>query len=132
MSVAVTQGVLVEVASAYVSSRSSPEQGEYFFAYTVRIANGGAATVQLITRHWIITDGNGRVEEVRGPGVIGQQPVLAPGESFQYTSACPLPTPHGTMHGSYQMVRADGTQFDAEIAPFELAVPSEGRARLPN
>jgi ApaG protein len=132
MSTAVTNGVLVEVNAAYVESRSSPEESAYFFAYTVRIANGGSTTVKLISRHWIITDGRGRVEEVRGPGVVGQQPVLKPGESFQYTSACPLTTPHGTMHGTYQMVREDGTGFDAAIAPFELAIPSESRSRLLN
>jgi ApaG protein len=132
MSSAVTEGVLVEVASAYVAERSSPDEGEYFFAYTVRIANSGEKTVQLLTRHWIITDGRGRVEEVRGPGVVGKQPVLRPGESFEYTSACPLPTAFGTMEGSYEMVRDDGTRFHAKIAPFELAVPSESRKRLLN
>ncbi|MSP61339.1 MAG: Co2+/Mg2+ efflux protein ApaG [Myxococcales bacterium] len=132
MSTAVTEGVLVEVTSAYIPARSSPEESAYFFAYTVRIANGSAASVQLVSRHWIITDGRGRVEEVRGPGVIGQQPVIRPGEAFQYTSACPLTTSHGTMCGSYQMLRDDGARFDAEIAPFELAVPSESRARLMN
>lgn len=132
MSAAITHGVLVEVASAYVANRSSPEEGEFFFAYTVRIANGGATTVQLISRHWIITDGRGRVEEVRGPGVVGQQPVLKPGETFQYTSACPLPTPHGWMRGTYEMQREDGTSFHAEVAQFELAIPSESRARLMN
>lgn len=132
MSAAVTRGVLVEVASAYVPNRSSPDEGEFFFAYTVRIANGSTQTVQLLSRHWIITDGRGRVEEVRGPGVIGQQPVLKPGEAFQYTSACPLSTPYGTMRGTYEMRCADGTRFDAEIAPFELAIPSESLTRLPN
>ena len=132
MSVAVTQGVLVEVESSYVAERSSPERGEYFFAYSVRVANSGSQTVKLVDRHWIITDGRGRVEEVRGPGVVGQQPVLRPGESFQYTSGCPLHTPYGSMRGSYGMVRQDGTRFEAQIAEFELAIPSQRRDRLPN
>jgi len=132
MSTAVTEGILVEVASAYVAERSSPEDGEFFFSYTVRIANSGPGTVQLLSRHWVITDARGKVEEVRGPGVVGRQPILRPGESFQYTSACPLPTPWGTMEGTYEMLRDDGTRFDARIAPFELAVPSESRSRLLN
>jgi ApaG protein len=86
----------------------------------VRITNQGAETVQLVSRHWIITDGLGHTEEVTGPGVVGEQPVLAPGESFQYSSWCPLKTPTGSMHGTYQMARADGNQFDIEIAPFAL------------
>jgi ApaG protein len=98
----------------------------------VRIANSGSSTVQLLTRHWIITDGRGRTEEVRGPGVVGKQPVLRPGESFEYTSACPLPTAFGTMEGGYEMLREDGTRFEAKIAPFELAVPSESAKRLLN
>jgi ApaG protein len=130
VSVAVTQGVVVEVASAYVPERSSPEHAEYFFAYTVRISNTGGATIQLLNRHWIITDGDGQVEEVRGPGVVGEQPVLRPGESFQYTSACPLGTPYGTMRGSYEMLRDDGTRFDATIAPFELTIPATGSRLL--
>jgi ApaG protein len=132
MSVAVTQGILVDVTSAYVPERSSPEDEEFFFSYTVRIANGGTETVQLVDRHWIITDATGHVEEVRGPGVVGRQPVLAPGESFQYTSACPLSTRWGSMRGSYGMVRADGTRFEARIAPFELAMPEERTERLRN
>jgi ApaG protein len=130
MSVAVTQGIRVEVASAYVAERSSPELDEYFFAYTVRISNLGATTVQLLTRHWIITDGEGQVQEVRGPGVVGEQPVLGPGESFQYTSACPLGTPHGSMCGSYEMLREDGVRFDAAIAPFDLRMPQSGSRLL--
>ena len=132
MSTAVTHDVHVEVAAAFVADRSSPEDDEYFFAYTVLISNHGATTVQLLRRHWIITDGNGRIDEVRGPGVVGQQPVLKPGETFQYTSACPLPTPRGTMHGTYEMVRDDGSRFDAAIAPFELAAPTDGRPRYLN
>jgi ApaG protein len=93
------------------------------FAYHVKVRNDGTDTVQLVGRHWIITDATGRVEEVRGPGVVGEQPVLKPGQSFDYTSGCPLPTPMGTMHGSYQMVTQKGERFDAEIAPFTLAEP---------
>ncbi|MCA9708515.1 MAG: Co2+/Mg2+ efflux protein ApaG [Myxococcales bacterium] len=118
-----TRGVRVQVASRYVPERSDPEHGAWFFAYTVNLVNEGEVTVQLLTRHWIITDANGSVEEVRGPGVVGAQPVLEPGESFEYTSACPLRTAFGTMHGSYQMITEDGEPFDAEIAPFSLNMP---------
>lgn len=120
---ACTRGVRVKVISRYVPERSDPEHGAWFFAYTVTILNEGSATVQLLTRHWIITNADGHVEEVRGPGVVGAQPVLAPGESFEYTSACPLPTAFGTMHGTYQMVTEDKERFDAEIAPFSLSMP---------
>ena len=120
---AVTRGVRVEVESFYVPSRSDPAQQEWFFAYRIKITNEGSLTVQLSSRHWIITDANGRVEEVRGPGVVGQQPILAPGESFEYTSFCPLGTPFGTMHGTYQMTAREGERFDAEIAPFTLSQP---------
>jgi ApaG protein len=119
-----TRGVRVEVESAYVPERSSPRDAQYFFAYRIRISNAGEETVQLVSRHWVITDGDGRVEHVRGPGVVGEQPVLEPGESFEYTSFCPLPTAIGSMHGTYQMVTAGGSAFDAEIAPFSLAVPA--------
>jgi ApaG protein len=119
-----TRGVRVEVESVYVPERSSARDGHYFFAYRVRISNVGEETVHLVSRHWVITDGNGEVEHVRGPGVVGEQPVLEPGESFEYTSFCPLPTPIGSMHGTYQMVSAGGQAFDAEIAPFSLAVPT--------
>jgi ApaG protein len=108
----------------YVPERSSPPQAHYFFAYHVRIANEGDETVQLVSRHWIITDGDGHEEQVKGPGVVGEQPVLAPGESFEYTSFCPLRTPIGAMRGTYQMVTPSGEQFDATIAPFSLAVPT--------
>lgn len=117
-----TRGIHVAVRSRYVPERSEPGVG-WFFAYTVSIANRGAVKAQLMSRHWVITDANGRVEEVDGPGVVGEQPVLAPGESFEYTSACPLPTSFGTMQGSYQMVTDEGEAFDAEIAPFTLAEP---------
>jgi ApaG protein len=117
---ATTRGVRVHVESTHVPERSRPAQSQWFFAYTVTIENGGAETVQLIGRHWVITDGDGDVQEVRGPGVIGKQPILEPGESFQYTSFCPLTTPFGTMHGTYQMVTHAGGRFEATIAPFAL------------
>lgn len=100
--------------------QSHPVQDEWVFQYTVRITNQGTKTVQLISRHWIITDGFDRVREVKGPGVVGKQPVLAPGESFQYSSWCPLATPTGFMRGTYQMTSAAGEEFDIEIAPFAL------------
>ena len=123
MSEAITRGVRVRVQSRYVPEQSDPARGEWFFAYTIVITNEGETTVQLLTRHWIITDASGQVEEVRGPGVVGAQPVLRTGESFEYTSACPLRTPFGTMRGTYQMVLQTGETFDAEIAPFKLHTP---------
>jgi ApaG protein len=123
MSTAVTRGIRVTVRSQYLPERSSPQAGQYAFAYTVRIANEGEATAQLHSRHWIITDGEGKVQEVRGEGVVGEKPVLRPGQAFEYTSWCMLATPHGSMEGTYQMVREDGGKFDAQIAPFALALP---------
>lgn len=120
---ATTQGVRVSVASEYAAERSRPDQGHWFFLYTITIANHSTVTVQLISRHWVITDGDGNVEEVRGPGVVGEQPVLGPGQSFTYTSGCPLRTPFGTMEGTYQMVTADAQGFDVRIAPFTLSGP---------
>ena len=120
---ATTQGIVVRVRSRYVPEQSDPDQGTWLFAYTVVISNAGKRVVQLVSRHWIITDANGHVEEVRGPGVVGAQPVLRPGESFEYTSACPLRTTFGTMHGSYQMVDESGDPFDVEIAAFSLNMP---------
>jgi ApaG protein len=120
---AVTEGIRVNVRSQYVAEQSVPLAHRYVFAYTVRIANEGAEPAQLRTRHWIITDGAGKVEEVKGPGVVGQTPYLRPGEHFEYTSGCVLQTPRGEMRGSYQMVRPDGRTFDAMIAPFLLALP---------
>jgi len=120
VSEAVTHNVRVEVLSQHSPENSRPSQGEWVFQYTVRITNLASETVQLLSRHWIITDGTDHTEEVRGPGVIGRQPVLAPGESFKYSSWCPLKTPMGMMHGTYQMAGADGTRFDIEIAPFAL------------
>ena len=124
MSDTTTRGVRVEVRTAYVPERSSPAESQYFFAYRIRISNVGDETVQLLSRHWIISDGEGNTEHVRGPGVVGEQPVLEPGEAFEYTSFCPLPTPLGSMQGTYQMVTAGGSAFEAEIAPFSLAVPT--------
>jgi ApaG protein len=123
VSEAVTNNIRVEVLSKYSPENSQPLQGAWVFQYTVRITNQGSETVQLLTRHWIITDAMDRIEEVRGPGVVGEQPVLAPGESFKYSSWCPLKTPTGMMSGAYQMVRTDGSQFDIEIAPFALRAP---------
>jgi ApaG protein len=120
---AVTEGIRINVRSAYVAEQSVPLARRYVFAYTVRIANEGPEPAQLRTRHWIITDGTGKVEEVRGPGVVGQQPLLRQGEHFDYTSGCILETPRGEMRGTYQMHRPDGRVFDAEIAPFLLALP---------
>lgn len=120
VSEATTDGIRVEVLSRHSSEDSRLLPGEWVFHYTVRITNQGTETVQLISRHWIITDALDHTREIRGPGVVGQQPVLAPGESFQYSSWCPIKTPTGQMHGTYQMVRADGKRFDAEIAPFGL------------
>jgi len=120
---AVTKGVRVVVTSRYVAERSAPEEGEWFFAYTVRITNESRESVQLISRHWIITNAEGRRQEVQGPGVVGEQPTLRPGESFEYTSACPLGTSIGSMHGTYQMVTSGGERFDATIAPFTLSEP---------
>ena len=120
---AVTRSIRVSVEAEYAPSRSRPAEQQWFFLYTITIANEGGDTVQLLTRHWIITDGSGHVEEVRGPGVIGEQPVLAPGESFTYTSGCPLTTPFGMMEGTYQMVNKAGEFFDVQIAPFTLSEP---------
>jgi ApaG protein len=122
-STAVTDGIRVRVESAYLEDRSSPRDDRYVFAYTITISNESKLTAQLKTRHWIITDARGTVEEVRGDGVVGEQPRLAPGQSFQYTSGCVLNTPIGTMHGTYRFWRDDGSYFDAEIAPFSLASP---------
>ncbi|HEV8578026.1 MAG TPA: Co2+/Mg2+ efflux protein ApaG [Thermoanaerobaculia bacterium] len=123
MSDTTTRGIRVQVRSFYDEERSSPEENYFFFAYQVRISNVGRETAQLVSREWIITDGNGDTQRVHGPGVVGEQPVLAPGEAFEYTSFCPLPTAVGTMHGSYHMVLESGESFAAEIAPFSLAVP---------
>ena len=113
---ALTRGVRVVVNARYSSSHSDPAKREWFLLYTVTITNEGEDTVQLVNRHWVIMNANGHVEEVRGPGVVGNQPTLKTGESFEYTSGCPLKTPFGSMHGEYEMVTADGDMFLAEIA----------------
>ena len=113
----------MKVESEFIPERSDPQNGEFFFAYHVTIENRGDEPVRLLSRHWVITDGMGKEQEVRGPGVVGKQPRLAPGETFQYSSACPLTTQIGSMYGSYQMVTDGGETFDAKIAPFTLAIP---------
>jgi len=123
MSDTTTRGIRVRVAPVYLPERSAPEGGRFFFAYRVRITNTGDETVQLMRRHWIITDGHGHTEEVEGPGVVGQTPVLPPGTTFEYTSFCPLPTSFGTMEGTYQMRTAAGELFEIEIGQFSLVAP---------
>jgi len=118
-----TRNIRIRVESRYDPERSDFENEQWFFVYTIRISNEGPETVQLISRHWIITDADGEVEEVRGPGVVGEQPVLEPDQSFEYHSGCPLGTAFGTMHGTYQMVTPKGEHFDVEIAPFALSLP---------
>ncbi len=120
---AVTRQIRVSVSAEYAPARSAPADNQWFFLYTITITNEGSDTVQLLTRHWIITDGAGSIEEVRGPGVVGETPTLAPTESFTYTSGCPLTTPFGMMQGSYKMVTKDGEEFDVTIAPFTLSEP---------
>ncbi len=114
----------IAVETNYIEQQSAPDEDRYVFAYTITIENTGDIPAQLISRHWIITDAAEHVQEVRGDGVIGEQPNLAPGESFRYTSAAVIETPVGTMHGSYQMVAKDGTEFDAPIAAFRLSIPN--------
>ena len=120
---ATTRGIRVSVQARYSPERSQPSGSKWFFLYTVTISNEGPETVQLLTRHWIITDGAGLVEEVHGPGVVGKQPMLGPGESFEYTSGCPLSTRFGIMEGTYEMITSTGERFDARIAPFTLSEP---------
>lgn len=115
--------VTVSAKAFYVEDQSDPEKNHYVFGYTIRVTNTGTVAAQLMSRHWAITDSNHRVEEVRGLGVIGQQPMLDPGQSFEYTSGCPLATPVGTMRGEYQMTASDGVQFEATIPEFTLSVP---------
>lgn len=117
---AVTEGIRVEVLARHSPENSRPQLEQWVFEYTVRITNESQDTVQLVSRHWIITDALDHVHEVKGLGVVGEQPVLAPGESFKYSSWCPLKTPTGAMRGTYQMVRANEESFDIEIAPFAL------------
>src|SRR5512145_949037 len=123
----VTRQIEVEVAPRFLSERSSPENGYFFLAYTITLTNRGRETVQLKTRHWRITDANGKLQEVRGAGVVGEQPVLKPGENYEYTSGVPLPTPSGFMTGTYGMVTAGGEQFDIDIPAFSLDAPQKER-----
>ena len=118
-----TNGVLIQVRTQYVPEESNPQNQYFFFAYTISIKNLNGGPVQLLNRHWIITDGHGKIEEVRGPGVVGQQPCLNPNDSFEYTSYCPLRTPTGSMRGSYQMSHENNDKFDVEIPEFELIKP---------
>ncbi len=113
----------IDVATRFLADQSAPEDGRYVFAYTIHIRNRGRVPARLIDRHWVITDANGKTEEVRGEGVVGEQPWLRPGDDFEYTSGAVLETEHGTMRGSYGMLADDGTRFDAPIAPFALSVP---------
>ncbi|MBO0766646.1 MAG: Co2+/Mg2+ efflux protein ApaG [Hyphomicrobiaceae bacterium] len=120
---AVTKGIRVRVTPQYLEEESSPPDGRYVWAYTVHILNEGSETVQLRTRHWRITDATGHTEEVRGPGVVGHTPVMAPGASFRYTSSCPLTTPSGIMMGSYQMTTGTGQSIDVAVPAFSLDSP---------
>jgi ApaG protein len=115
--------ISVGTRSAYLAEQSDPAKNQYVFAYTITLVNTGTVAAQLVSRHWYITDADHRVQEVKGLGVVGQQPVLKPGESFEYTSGASIPTPVGTMRGTYQMVGEDGKTFDAPIPPFTLSVP---------
>ena len=119
-----TRGIKIEVEPSYVQEQSDPRQSYYFFSYRVRICNEGEDQIQLVSRHWIITDGFGQIEEVVGPGVIGQQPKLGPGETFEYSSFCPLATPTGSMHGTYVMIDGNGQQLEVVIPKFILAEPT--------
>lgn len=127
MYTAVTRDILVSVLPEYVPDRSDTDAGRYFWAYTVEIANQGRSTVQLVSRHWKITDGNGHLDEVRGPGVVGEQPILQPGETFRYTSGCPLTTPSGIMAGFYEMRDDAGRAFPVTIPAFSLDLPQDRR-----
>jgi ApaG protein len=123
----VTRGIKVSVVPAFIEDQSDPDEGDFLWSYAITIENRGAETVQLLSRYWHITDGLGRVQEVHGPGVVGAQPVLEPGQSFEYTSGCPLPTPSGAMAGRYQMRASSGEAFEVEIPAFLLESPYERR-----
>lgn len=123
MYTAITRDIQITVMPQFVAERSEPEEGQFFWAYTIEITNLGRETVQLTARHWLITDGNGVTEEVQGPGVVGEQPVIPPGESFRYTSGCPLTTPSGIMVGTYRMLDAAGHPFTVDIPAFSLDSP---------
>lgn len=122
-SFALTRGVRVEARPEYLPDQSDPANGLWFWAYHVVVSNEGERPVRLVSRHWIITNAQGHQEHVRGPGVVGEQPLIRPGQSFRYTSGCPLDTSMGTMHGTYQMTTEEGDEFEAIIAPFTLAEP---------
>jgi len=119
----VTNRIRVDVATSYVEDQSNPTEGRFVFSYTITIRNEGQVAARLMTRHWIITDANGKVQEVQGEGVVGEQPYLKPGQGFRYSSGAILETPVGSMQGSYRMVADGGEVFDAPIAPFTLAMP---------
>lgn len=119
----VTDGIRIEVVPQYVEAQSKPQAGRYVFSYTITIHNGSGDAAQLLNRHWRILHGDGKQEEVKGPGVVGEQPHLAPGQSHTYSSFCILATPNGSMQGSYEMVRPDGSRFDVKIPAFSLSVP---------
>jgi len=123
MYTAITRDIRVTAQPDFLPDRSDPDEGRYFWSYTIEIANLGRVPVQLLSRHWVIIDAMGRKEEVRGPGVVGEQPTLEPGESFRYASGCPLASPSGMMQGSYRMVTAEGETFDVEIPAFSLDSP---------
>lgn len=124
--VAETRGVIVRVSVSYLPEQSEPARGRWFWAYHIRLENAGEVEVQLLTRHWIITDGRGARHSVEGEGVVGEQPRIAPGGSFDYVSGCPLATPTGQMQGSYHMIAADGSAFDVDIPKFALIAPAVG------
>lgn len=124
---AVTHNIQVTVSPSFLADQSKPEEHQFFWSYTVEITNLGEETVQLISRHWKITDARGRLQEVKGPGVIGQQPILAPGDSFRYTSGCPLETAEGIMVGAYHMIYADGKSFRVDVPAFSLDGPQTHR-----
>ena len=123
MSDTTTRGIRIRAVPSYVPEQSNPDEDRYLFAYHISVQNNGDEPVRLISRHWVITDGDGNGSEVEGLGVVGEQPNLLPGAVFEYTSACPLPTPVGTMHGSFRMLTESGAEFDALIDAFTLAVP---------
>jgi ApaG protein len=120
---AVTEGVRISVRARYSAEHSSPQQSQWFFLYTITIANESDQNVKLLNRNWLILDATGKSEEVHGPGVVGEQPALSPGQAFEYTSGCPLSTPFGSMSGTYEMSREDGTEFEAEVRLFQLREP---------
>lgn len=118
-----TDQVHIQVQTNYIPERSDPSKPIFFFAYHIKISNHGEDTVQLKNRYWHLTDGNGNIEEVRGPGVVGNKPFIQYGESFEYTSFCPLPTEFGVMHGHFEMINEHGKKFNAKISPFRLSIP---------